>query len=269
VTPSIAAFYRCAFAVPPLLLLTVLERRRGGGGGGGDARTVGLAWLAGAFLAADLVLWHHAIGLVGAGLGTVLANVQVVLVPIVAWLVLSERPAWRVVAAVPIVLGGVVLISGVVGEDAYGTDPVLGVVLGLLTAVAYAGFLLALRAASTGSQRVAWTMLHVTISCAVGVLPAGWLLGELDFRVSAEALAWLVALALSAQVLGWLLIASALPRAPAALSSVLLTMQPVAAVLLAIVLVDESPSAVQLAGVAIVVAGIVLVTGRRRVPPLT
>ena len=64
-----------------------------------------------------------------------------------------------------------------------------------------------------------------------------------------------------------MLIAAALPRAQAALSSVVLTLQPVAAVLLAIVLVDEDPSAVQLAGVAVVVCGIVLATGRGRSVP--
>jgi drug/metabolite transporter (DMT)-like permease len=76
-----------------------------------------------------------------------------------------------------------------------------------------------------------------------------------------------VTLALTSQVLGWLLIAAALPLAPAALGSVVLTLQPVAAVLLAMLLVDEDPSGVQLAGVAVVVCGIVLATGSRRSAP--
>jgi drug/metabolite transporter (DMT)-like permease len=95
----------------------------------------------------------------------------------------------------------------------------------------------------------------------------GWLLGELELRTSWESFWWLLTLALTSQVLGWLLIAAALPRAPAALSSVVLTLQPVAAVLLAIVLIDEDPSPVQLAGVAVVVCGIVLATGRARSVP--
>ena len=74
-------------------------------------------------------------------------------------------------------------------------------------------------------------------------------------------------LALTSQVLGWLLIAAALPRVPAAVSSVVLTLQPVMAVLLAIVLVDEDPSAVQLAGILVVVCGIVLATARGRSEP--
>ena len=226
-------------------------------------RARGLAWLAGAFFAADLILWHHSIAGVGAGLATVLGNVQVVIVPIAAWLLLSERPGARIVAAVPVVLIGVVLISGAFGEGAYGSDPALGVLFGVLTAVAYAGFLLTLRAGSADVRRSGGALFHATLASALVVLPAGWLLGELELRTSWESFAWLVTLALTSQVLGWLLIATALPLAKAAISSVVLTLQPVAAVLFAIVLVDENPSRVQLAGVGVVICGIVLATVRR------
>jgi drug/metabolite transporter (DMT)-like permease len=264
VPPSTAAFYRCAYALPPLLVIALVERRRFGAR---SSRSRRLAWLAGAFFAADLILWHHSIAGVGAGLATVLGNVQVVLVPIAAWLLLSERPGARIVAAVPIVLVGVVLISGVIGEGAYGSDPGLGVLFGVLTAVAYAAFLLTLRAGSADLRRSGGALFHATLACALVVLPAGWLLGELELRTTWSAFAWLVTLALTSQVLGWFLIALALPRVKAAVSSVVLTLQPVAAVLLAIVLVDEEPSAVQLAGVATVLAGIVLATARRRSRP--
>jgi drug/metabolite transporter (DMT)-like permease len=138
------------------------------------------------------------------------------------------------------------------------------VLFGVLTAVAYAGFLLTLRAGSADVRRSAGALFHATLASALVVLPVGWLLGELELRTSWESFWWLLTLALTSQVLGWLLIAAALPRAPAALSSVVLTLQPVAAVLLAIVLIDEDPSPVQLAGVAVVVCGIVLATGRAR-----
>ena len=77
-------------------------------------------------------------------------------------------------------------------------------------------------------------------------------------------------LALTSQVLGWLLISVSLPRLPAALTSVLLLVQPVGAVALAVLILDEQPSALQLAGVAVVLAGICLATitlPRRRVAP--
>ena len=91
---------------------------------------------------------------------------------------------------------------------------------------------------------------------------AGALLGELDLVPRWPAHGWLVTLALTSQVLGWLLIAVALPRLPASLTSVVLTVQPVCSVLLGIVLLGEEPAPLQLAGVAVIVAGIVIATRR-------
>ena len=104
-----------------------------------------LAWCAGAFFAADLILWHNAIEQVGAGLATVLGNTQVVLVALLAWAALGERPPRAALAAIPVVSVGVVLISGVLEEGAYGANPALGALFGVLTGIAYSGFLLVLR----------------------------------------------------------------------------------------------------------------------------
>jgi drug/metabolite transporter (DMT)-like permease len=262
VEPSTAAFFRCAYALPALAAIAWWERRRYGARPRGQQA---LAWLAGGLFAIDLVAWHHAIAAVGAGLATVLGNVQVVLVALAAWAILGERPERRVVAAVPVVLVGVVLISGAVGAGAYGADPELGVLLGLLTAVAYTGFLLVLRAGNRDVRRPAGPLFDATLAAALGSLALGWPLGELDLAVSTTAHAWLVTLALTSQVLGWLLISYSLPRVPAAVTSVVLTLQPVMSVVLAMLLVDEDPSSVQLAGVAVVLGGIALATvGRPR-----
>src|ERR1039458_1209916 len=102
-SPSTAAIFRCAYALPVLGLLAWLEDRRYGRRSW-EARRV--AVFSGLFFAADLIMWHHSIEDVGAGLATVLANIQVVLVPLVAWAVLSERPGRRVLAALPIALLG-------------------------------------------------------------------------------------------------------------------------------------------------------------------
>ena len=88
VHPATAALYRCAYALPVLGLLAWRERRRYGP----RARASGLALIAGLFFAADLIFWHQAIDDVGAGLATVLGNLQVVIVPFAAWAVLGEAP---------------------------------------------------------------------------------------------------------------------------------------------------------------------------------
>ena len=262
VSPATAALFRCVYALPPLALLAWYERRRYGPRAAGQSR---LAWIAGAFFAADLVLWHHAIDQVGAGLATVLGNTQVVIVPIAAWLFLGERPGGRVAASVPVVLLGVVLISGVVGGgDAYGRDPVLGVIFGLGTGVAYAGFLLVQRRANADHRRPAGPLFDASLSAAVFSLLIGLPLGEIDLVPTWPAHGWLLLLGLAVQVGGWLLISTGLPRLPAAVTSVVLTIQPVGSVLLGMLILAEAPSGLQLVGVGFILAGLLLTTLRVR-----
>jgi drug/metabolite transporter (DMT)-like permease len=263
-SPSTAAVFRCAYALPVLAYLAARESRRDGPRSASERR---LALAAGAFFAADLICWHHAIGDVGAGLATVLANLQVVLVGAVAWLVLGERPERRLLLAVPIVLVGVVLISGVVGGGAYGRNPARGALFGVLTGFAYAGFLLVLRHSARDLRRVAGPLFDATLSATVFAIAAGLIIGDLRLVPTWPGHAWLITLALTSQVLGWLLISVSLPRLPAALTSVLLTLQPVGSIALGVLLLSEAPSAAQLAGVAVVLGGVTVANlpTRRRV----
>ena len=123
VSPSTGTFYRAVFGLPLLVLVALGERRRYGPL---PRQTIRLAAIAGVFFTGDLMFWHHAIEAVGAGLATVLGNLQVIIVGFFAWLLLGERPSRATLLALPVVLAGVVLISGVVGDDAYGAAPQLG-----------------------------------------------------------------------------------------------------------------------------------------------
>lgn len=263
VSPSTAAFFRCAYALPPLALLAWIERRRYGSRPLRDRLPV---FGAGALFAADLIFWHHSIEAVGAGLATVLGNIQVVLVALLAWAMLGERPENRALASIPVVFVGVVLISGVVGGGAYGEDPVLGVVYGVLTAVSYALFILILRQGNTDLRRPAGPLFDATLSGAVFSAIGGIAVGDIDWVPDLEAQGWLLLLALSSQVLGWLLISVSLPRLPAVLTSIVLMLQPVSTVFLGALLLSEAPSAVQLLGVTVVIAGVAVATLRPRTP---
>jgi drug/metabolite transporter (DMT)-like permease len=264
VEPATAAIFRLAYALPALGIIAFLERRAYGPR---PAAQVRLAMLAGIFLALDLVIWHHTIALVGAGLATVLGNTQVVIVAVLAWLFLGERPPGRTLLALPVVLLGVVLISGVVGTGAYGTNPGLGVILGLVVGLVYAAFLLVLRHGNADLRRPAGPLFDATLIGALASLLIGLPLGEVNLVPTWPAHAWLLILALSSQVVGWLIISVSLPRLPAALTSVILTLQPVGSVLLAMVLLGESPSVVQLLGAGTILLGLLLATLRFRGEP--
>ena len=260
-SPSTAAVFRCAYALPALGLLTWIESRRYGPRAWADRRW---AVASGVFFAADLLMWHHSIGDIGAGLATVLANIQVVLVPLVAWAVLSERPGRQLLAALPLALLGVVLISGVLEHGAYGHNPTRGTVFGIGAGIAYVGFLLLLRHGGADLRRPAGPLFDATAVAAVLCVIAGSIIGDARLVPVWPGAAWLITLALTSQVLGWLLIASSLPRLPAALTSLLLTIQPVGSVALAAAIFGESPSAVQLVGVALVLIALLAATYRAR-----
>jgi drug/metabolite transporter (DMT)-like permease len=278
-SPSTAAIFRCLYALPALVLIARWEDRRFGARGGRE-RLVAVA--SGLFFAADLLLWHRSIHDVGAGLATVLANVQVVLVPLVAWALLAERPSGQILAALPLAGAGVVLISGVLEHGAYGLNPTRGTAFGLGAGVAYVGFLLLLRHAGADlrprasprarrpasplarrpSHPVAGPLLDATATATVMCILGGLALGDAHLVPTWPGAGWLVILALTSQVLGWLLISTSLPRLPAALTSVLLTVQPLGSMALAALIFGESPSLLQLAGVGLVLVALIA-AGRR------
>jgi len=261
--PATAAFYRCFLALPILFALAVVERRRRG------PRRLAAhlgAIAAGAFLAIDLVLWNHTIADVGAGIATLLGNLQVLFVALAAWVLLRERPGRRFLVALPVVMAGVALVSGLAGAGAGDSHPLAGIVFGIGTSLSYAAFLLILRQTSAGTRHIAGPLAEVTTTAALGSLLLGLAFGGLQLGVPWASLRWLLLVAITSQTVGWLLITSSLPRLPAAVSSLLLLLQPVAAMGLAAAVLAERPSLAQLAG-AVLVCGGVLAASRASPPP--
>lgn len=250
------AFFRCALALPVLVPLAVLEQRRLG-----PRRPASRAYavLAGLFLATDLVLWNHTITDVGAGVATVLGNLQVLFVGIVAWIVLRERPDRRFLLMLPVVLAGVVLVSGMLGGHASGSRPMAGIGFGIGTSAAYACFLLILRRTSGQTRHVAGQLADATLGATVGTVVIGLVTGGLQLDIPWPSFGWLLILALLSQTVGWLLITSALPRLPAAMSSLLLLLQPAAAMVLADIVLSERPTLIQVGGAVMVCLGVLFV----------
>jgi len=247
------AFYRCLLALPALCVLAIIEQRRHGPR---KLRPRLGAVLAGAFLAVDLVLWNHAIAEVGAGIATVLGNLQVLFVAIAAWAVFRERPQRGFLIALPVVIAGVVLVSGLADGPVPGRHPLAGIGYGIGTSLAYAAFLLILRQTSGGTAHVAGPLAEATAGAAAGALLLGAGFGGLQLHIGWPSFWWLLLLSLTSQTIGWLLITSSLPRLPAAISSLLLLLQPAAAMLLAAVVLGERPTIAQLAGAAAVCCGV-------------
>ncbi|MFQ5948026.1 MAG: DMT family transporter [Acidimicrobiia bacterium] len=266
VAPTTAAFFRTSYAFPLLLVAWRLVRHR-------DQRPAasrGLAFVSGILLGADFTLWHNSIDRIGAGPATVLANTQVVFVGLAAWMIWRERPSRTTFWIIPVVFLGVSLLSGLGRADAYGDDPFVGVLFGVATGIAYAGFLLIFRASNRHYLAPSvGPLLDATAGAVLGAFAAGLVDTGFSLQPAWPAHGWLVALAIVAQTLGWLLISVAIPRLPALDTSVMLLVQPVATIIWAYLIFEESLSLVQWGGVALVLGGIVALSLRGTVERAT
>jgi drug/metabolite transporter (DMT)-like permease len=256
VAPAAAAFFRCALPLPVLAVLAVAEQRRRGPR---PLASRGYAVLAGLFLAVNLVLWIHAIADAGAGVATVQGNLQILFVVALAWAVLGERPGRRYLATLPVVLLGLVMVSGMAGGAGTGVHPAAGVAFGVAASAAYACFLLILRQTAGQGRHVAGQLFDATAGAAGGALLLGLASGGLQLAIPWRSLGWLLVLALLCGVVGWLLITSSLPRLPAALSSLLLLLEPAAAMVLAAIVLGQRPSLSQITGAVLVCGGVLMV----------
>jgi drug/metabolite transporter (DMT)-like permease len=260
VSSGTAAFFRCALALPVLAPLALWEWRRSG-----PRRRAAVDVAAGLLLGADLVLWGASIDRVGAGIATVLVNVQVVVVPLLALAFFGERPSRPFALAVPAMLGGVALAGGL-AEHGTGAASVTGIVLGAAAGAAYAGYLFLTRVAGLGQGGHAHRAQPVLLAtCGAGamsvVLGAPW--QGVDLTPGWAAFGWLAALAMTGQVCGWMLIGAALPRLRAEEGGTLLLLQPVLAVAFGAAVLGERPGPSQIAGCVLVLAAVRL-AGRPR-----
>ncbi len=256
VSPAAAALWRCAYALPILGALAFAEQRRFGSRTWRERR---LTAAAGGVFAVNMIIWHYAIRDIGAGLSTVLGNIQVVVVPFLAWAILRERIPRSILVALPLVCVGVLFVSGALEDGAYGANPPRGVAFAAGAGLLYASFLLIQRAGSMDLRRPAGAMFDMTLVATVTALTVELILGADDLMPAWPSAGWLILLALTSQVLGWLLITVSLPRLPAAMTSMILTIQPIGSVILGAVLLSEEPSVLQLVGCALILLGLLSV----------
>ncbi|HVR78018.1 MAG TPA: DMT family transporter [Acidimicrobiia bacterium] len=264
VSPITGAFYRTLYALPVLVVIWWARRDQ-------DRRSQAkrlVAFGAGLVLGLDVVVWHISIEYIGAGLSTLIANAQVIVVAVVAWLFMGERPSRQIVLAIPVVLFGVALVSGLGRGDSFGLNPLLGTLLALVSAVFYAGFILGIRSSNDIQAPSAGPLMEATAGAALAALIMGMFGDGIQFAPSWPAHGWLLALALSSQVAGWLLISYALPRLPAAETATIILLQPVLTMIWGVLIFGEQPSAIQLVGAGLVLAGVgfVAMTSSRRTP---
>jgi len=249
--PTASAFWRVALASAPLWLWLRLSPRPAGA-----AR---LPWkaliIAGLCFAGDLGAWHVAIVYTSVANSTLEANFAPIFVTLGAWLLFRARVSRLFLVALAVTLAGAVLLIG--PNFALGGRALLGDALGVLTAVFYAGYMLAIKSASERSS-TAGIMAISTSVAALALLPYALATADVFWPQSAGGWLVLVGLALIPHIAGQSLIAYGFAHLPASFSSVSLLLQPVLAAVYAWVLLGEAVGPAQMLGGLVVLAGIYL-----------
>lgn len=252
--PVATAFWRVALALPVLWAWAWSTDRRASTARRTATRgTRRMMLWAGAFFAGDLAVWHWSIILTSVATATLLANLAPLFVTLAAWLLFRNPPGVRFAGALAVALVGMMLL--VQGDFRAGGQAWVGDVLGVITAMFYAAYQITVnrvRAQASTARIMAWS----SAVTAVLLAPVVWLSGEVWLPATAAGWLKLIGLALIAQAAGQSLIAYALAHLSAVFASVGLLVQPVVAGVLAWLLLGETLSASQLAGAALVLAGI-------------
>jgi drug/metabolite transporter (DMT)-like permease len=255
VPPTVTGFYRMLVGGLVLLALGMARRERLWRGG----RAFGYAALAGLAFAFDLIFWHRSIQLVGPGLATILANFQVFMLAGFGVVALGERPGWRLIVGIPLALVGLLLLVGVDWAALAGGYR-LGVSFGLLTAVSYGSYLLALRTSQARTGRLEPIPNLMTI-CFVttAVLTVSIGLERVTLAIpDAHTALLLLAYGLTAQVVAWLLISHGLPHVGAGRAGLVLLLQPSLAFLWDVLLFHRPTRASDVTGAVLALGAIYL-----------
>ena len=228
--PSTGAFFRMLYALPALALLAYLVRKS-------DTRSSRTRWTAfgaGLILAPDMLAYHSSMIFIGIGIATLIGNSQVIIVTLVSWKLFGEKPNPAILLSLPVVVVGLALISGIADSDLSDEwDPVKGVVFGMMAAFFYSSFLILFRYSNRELAPSSSVQLDATAGAALGLLVLGLLplssiaIEPLELQPTWPGHGWLIVLAMLCQVAGWLAIAHALPRLPAAHTSFAVLLQPV------------------------------------------
>nr|AIE93972.1 Permeases of the drug/metabolite transporter family protein, permease component [uncultured marine group II/III euryarchaeote AD1000_42_A01]AIE94002.1 Permeases of the drug/metabolite transporter family protein, permease component [uncultured marine group II/III euryarchaeote AD1000_42_A02]AIE94032.1 Permeases of the drug/metabolite transporter family protein, permease component [uncultured marine group II/III euryarchaeote AD1000_42_B01] len=261
--PSTGAFFRMLYALPALALLAFLVRKA-------DTRSSRTRWTAfgaGLILAPDMLSYHSSMIFIGIGIATLIGNSQVIIVTLASWKLFGEKPNPAILLSLPVVIIGLALISGIADPEPYGEDPVKGVVFGMMAAFFYSSFLILFRYSNRELAPSSSVQLDATAGAALGLLVLGLLplssmaIEPLELQPTWPGHGWLIVLALLCQVAGWLAIAHALPRLPAAHTSFAVLLQPVLTLVWGyVILHQEGHSQNQAIGVFLVLAAIIAVT---------
>ena len=257
VTPSSAAFWRLALAIPLLVVWQIYDIRKNNGAATPGLNIADLKPLivVGLFFALDLVFWHWSVQLTTVANATLLSNMAAIFTAVGGFLFFGERFSRTFIGGMILALLGAMSLIGNSFEanKAYLT----GDMVALTAAVSYAAYMVMSARARKRYSTVS-IVLGTAVFGSIFLLPIA--LMENGNFMPATLMGWLPIFVLSwfTHVIGQSFIVFALAHLPAAFGSVSLLIQPLVAAILAWILFFEALGLYHLVGAALIISGIIV-----------
>lgn len=268
----ILAFWRDAFAILLLLPLVFLKGQLSLPGG---YKHLPFLVIFGLVFAVFNSFWTLSVALNGATVATVLAYSSVLFTAVLGRLLFREPLDVLMTIAVISGVAGVAIVSGALDAQAWQVNPI-GILAGILTGLAYAGYTLMGRSASMRGLK-AWPTVLYTFVFATGFLfiiniaSGGQLPGTSAnladlFWLGKSVVGWgvLLLLAVGPTVLGFGLYNISLGYLPAGVVNLIATLEPVFTLLFSYLLLRELLTIEQSVGSLLILIGIAIVRLRQR-----
>jgi len=249
------AFYRLLFG-SLIFTIPVLVRKKKEGFG--KKTSTSLIWpiLGGLTFALNMALWSVALKYTTTSAVTLLDNTAPVWVGLFGLLVLGEKRGWKYWFGLAAAIAGAAVM---IGADMFtGTHAQMtGNIIGIASGIAYAAYLLVTNKARTTQDSLRYSWMISSFG-AIALLPITAAVGGFQNPISLQGYFLILLMALSSQVIAWVLVNQALGELPAAISSITLVGQPVVSTILGIIFLNEVPKAIQLAGGICCIWGIIM-----------
>ena len=287
--PATSVVLRCWLPIIIFVPFAWREYKKKGG-----INKAGFFWsaVAGFILGIDFTAWNYSIFFVGAGIASVLLNLQVIILPVLAFVIDRERIPKSYWFILPIMSVGIVAVGGVFDmllpgyEAAAGPaevwgvpTAVMGTLAGLTSGVCYGVYLYTSRKATVVNPGK-YVQPIAIVSVFQGFAPIIWMFirGEgfnftqgvmIDGQLPVEnpeamagdpitAMNWvnMIALAVLGQFIAWTFVQIGSANMNATVSGGLLLLSPVSTIFIAAVIYAEIPTLLQVAGVILVLGAV-------------
>ncbi len=256
--PLVTVLFRCAFGALALLAWGLATGRVR------ELRVRGRSWAVvvatGLLMVLNWALFFAAIPRTSIGVATVVFHIQPVWIMLFGTLVLREAVAPRQVAAMLAALLGLVLTTGLLGDDAaaWGPDHVSGLLMCLAGSLCYAAVTILAK-----TEKVVTPFALAWWQCAVGTVLLLWVPLVHGWPQAPSSWAWLAGLGVLHTGLAYAILFAGMARLTLGRIAVLQYVYPLTAIVLDWAVYGRALGAVQLAGVGLMAGALLVVKARQ------